>query len=672
MALVDLPSELILLTASFLDNAKDKVAFEETCRRVYEVTKGDLFRFLAVREHANTAIRAALAGDTVILDLLWPYNPRFVNRYWEHRLDAPVDWEGCHCGPLDCEHPSRRGNSTLDQRLLTSVFDRLELGRVTACFQRPEGSYALLHFAALYNDTELISWLLDHGADIDQLCKPTSCLEHEAGVAAPCFTALQLALCNRSEEAAELLIERGASLDGQVHRSPGARRWQRPQIDLYTPAICIAAAFGLSRTVQLLLRRGIDIHTPDHWGYTAVHHAADRCWEEKYLDIFALLAAEGADLRDRANSGPRSPLEIAFRQGNFAVVLQLVRLGVGYDEIETGPDNHGSGLELLHFACAFDSKGRGLRYSLHSCFSISRLDDVNFLAKDWETARQQVVEELLDLGKDPNLRATLDHPWCRDDTDGYTPPRGQMDQAYWETRAHSGILPRTNVTALNAVSFYCSTDLVALLIRRGAEVDAQDTNRMTLLWLLCPNELVLDEVYPAWELHHIQPGPVHEWQMKMELLLRSGARIDPWADSADGVLSESALNLVSLITPDVFSLLMEKTTALNMSTENLELLAAGLLAIKHYDKALNIYMCHGPFHLEAREIEAWEEGDPDTALDALDPRMGDNVLKYVGELLGMYDLRPTRDLAAREQIREQTQPYLRQRRQARRKDRSVV
>ncbi|KAB5578830.1 ankyrin repeat-containing domain protein [Coniochaeta sp. 2T2.1] len=609
MGLLHLPNELILLITSFLDDANDKAAFLKTCRRVYEVAKSDLCRLLAVDQHANVAIHAALTGETAILDLLWPYNPRFVKRLWEHDPDLvdgawPLSDLCFNCAQESCDRPdhqSRQGNSTLDQALLVSVFDRCDLGRATACFDRPKGLYTLLHFAALYNDTEMISWLLDHGADIDAVCILRCCKEvqGEEFEGSPTLTALQLAISNRNEEAAKLLIERGA----RINRRPNGRN-SRTEIDCYTPAICVTAAFGMSDTVRLFLERGESIGTTDERGYTALHHAADRVWEEEYFGIFKVLAEEGANLLDDSNETSRSPIEIAFRQGNFAVVDSLLSLGAGLDSLERNRLGLAENRKdfLLQFACAFEARSRGLRYTQHSCFSISRTDEQKFSQEGWEKARFRLVVRLLDLGYDPNGRASLDHRWSRDDVDGYVPPRGQADQAFWEIRARSTILPRRSVTALNALSVDCDPELVALLIDRGAEVDAQDADGLTLLWLMCVDSLQLDKFYPDWDSYYSWVRP-YEWQRKMGLVLRAGAKIDPWAVSTRGGASTKLLQLVHVNNCDMFSFLMKKMTPSNMSHEALRTLSLGVVyapkkVVQRVDaqfKHERVCHYHGPF-----------------------------------------------------------------------------
>ena len=623
MALNSLPNELLLLIASYLDDIDDKSALARTCRRTYEATRCDIFRLLAVDEHANAAIRAAITGHTAILDALWPYNPRLVNRYWEYdpepyegnlRERDLRDWDQSGypcpvCQLLHCQHPPYPDNKSVAQGSMTPALRDLELFRATACFDYPRtGRYTLLHLAALYDDVDQITWLLDHGASIHAPCALITCREFEEDGEYPILTALQLALGSRSEKSAKLLIERGASLNtSAIPRNRSQER--RHQLDCWTPPLCVAAAYGLSDTVRLVLRKGIPVDERDDWGYTALHHAADSCWEEEYLGVLKVLLDAGADLNDRANATHRNPLEIAFRQGNFAVVNHLLDLGATLDQLNDEDGRGATGLGLLQFTCAFEARGRALRSCVHSCFSNSRLDTETFTKEKWERARQALVLKLLDLGYDPNSKASLDHPWCRDDIDGYAPPRGQLDQAWWETRARSNILPRTNVTALNAVSFDSGADLMNLLIRRGAEVDAQDSNGLTVLWLQCLNEAILDDLYPYWEDTFTYPGPGYQWREKMKLLLRAGARIDPWVDTAAKYPSSRALELSLKIDTDSFNFMIRKASTRNISDASLGYLAGLLLTSHQYRKALIILKHHRDVRLALShdEVKIWME-----------------------------------------------------------------
>jgi ankyrin repeat protein len=624
MALPHFPTELLLLVASYLETVEDKLALAATCRRVRDATIYGLYRFFAVDRHANAAVWAALSGDTTVLDALWPYNPRLVNRYWEYDRDPANDFElrarnlrdwdqssyPCPvCQLHACPHPPYPDNGSVDQALVEAVLGTVDLCRLTACFEYPRsGRFALLHLAALCNDTDQISWLLDHGASIDAPCVLLACREVDQDGDYPMLTALQLALCNRNSDSAKLLIERGASLGvGAGNRG----RERKQQLGPGTPAVCVAAAFGLSDIVTFLVERGIQADQRDCWGYTALHHAADRCWQEEYFDIFKVLLDAGADLNDRDNIRRRSPLEIVYRQGNFAAVSRLLSLGASLDQLDTAGGRGATDLGLLHFTCAFEARGRALRSSLHSCFSNSRLDEDpakdTFTRASWEASRQALVHKLLDLGYDPNGTASLDHPWCRDDTDGYIPPQGQIDQAWWETTAHSNILPRTGVTALNAVSFDCGVRLIELLVHRGVEVDARDSNNMPLLWQLCDSVEVMNDHYPDWyDSGFTYPGPTHEWKEKMELLLQAGARIDPWADNASGGLppSERALQLSTIIDHQHFNFMMEKTTGRNMSDVSLGHLAGGLFAKGEYERVLSVLKNHGTVKLDAGKFEA--------------------------------------------------------------------
>lgn len=615
MPLLDLPNEIVLLIAACLDDADDKFAFLRTCHRVHDLTRTNLYRFLAVDRHADAAIWALLARNTAILDALWQYNPRLVHRYWKYDPEPSKNWNvrdwyqinyPCPvCEVEDCKHPAHPDNTDLDQNLMGSVLDRLGLPTVTTCFESPRrGEFTLLHLSALYNDTRLLSWLLDHGASIDAPCVLMGCRESVEDGDFPILTPLQLAMCARNQEAARLLTERDASLDameGPRDGTPGVRH----QVHCCTPAICSAAAFGLVDTLRLFLHIGVEVDSRDGWGYTPLHHAADLCWQEEDFGVFQVLLDAGADLNDRYNVTRRTPLEIAFRQGNFAAVEHLLGLGATVDQVLHEDSSARLGLNLLHFTCAFEARSRGRRHSLHSCFSLSPSDEVKFSYHSWEAARQALVLRLLDLGFDPNSPASLNHPWCRDNTEGYIPPHGPPDRAGRETRLRSHILPWSNVTAISAASFDCGADLMRLLIRRGVDVNVQDSNSMTVLWLLCLNHTILDGLFANWHRAFDFPGPVVQWREKMELVLRAGAKLDPWPEDENGRLSEIAINLMRGLDNGMFDFMVEKLTNENISNAALGRLAGGLLAASQLDKTLLVLKCHSDVRLEAMEHEAY-------------------------------------------------------------------
>jgi uncharacterized protein len=90
-------------------------------------------------------------------------------------------------------------------------------------------------------------------------------------------TALHLACFYGQEEAAEHLLEAGADPSAQAHNELGSTPLQE------------AARGGHRNVVLLLLARGVEVDTPDHQGWSALHLAAS----EGHQDIVEALLLSG-------------------------------------------------------------------------------------------------------------------------------------------------------------------------------------------------------------------------------------------------------------------------------------------------------------------------------------------------------------------------------------------
>jgi uncharacterized protein len=109
------------------------------------------------------------------------------------------------------------------------------------------------------------------------------------------FTALHLAIFGGSEEAVELLIERGADVDV---RSTGAIA--------QVPALGTAAFVRSPSLARLLLDAGADVNGREEGGFTALHAAAANGDE----DLVTLLLDRGAD-PDAVNREGKRPIDLA-------------------------------------------------------------------------------------------------------------------------------------------------------------------------------------------------------------------------------------------------------------------------------------------------------------------------------------------------------------------------
>jgi len=148
-------------------------------------------------------------------------------------------------------------------------------------------------------------------------------------------SAVLVAIYGASSAIADLLIQSGANLDACTAAAAGnvealeRRIAQDPKAvgafagDGWTP-LHLAAFFGHTRAVRLLLDRGADPHAVSRnpTANTPLHAAAVR----GHRDVVAALIAGGADV-NRAAGGGWSPLHLAAGSGHVGVAELLIASG---------------------------------------------------------------------------------------------------------------------------------------------------------------------------------------------------------------------------------------------------------------------------------------------------------------------------------------------------------
>lgn len=233
-------------------------------------------------------------------------------------------------------------------------------------------------------------------------------------------TPLTTAIQARSGEAASLLLQLGAKVDGPIGGRPplfsaiatgdqeivsilleNGADLESFDSEKRTPLI-YAALRGEFACVQELLTAGARIKARDEEGNTALHYAAAR--GQVYI-VSALLQARAK--LERANDLQQTPLARACYFGKVDSALALLDAGA------TAQTEAADGQTPLHYACR------------HGQFELAR--------------------RLLDAGADPTAEAR----------DGYTP--------------------------LHAAALSGKENLVRLLLRSGADAGAQDRRGMTAL-----------------------------------------------------------------------------------------------------------------------------------------------------------------------------------------------
>ncbi|KAK1929821.1 Serine/threonine-protein phosphatase 6 regulatory ankyrin repeat subunit B [Phytophthora citrophthora] len=160
---------------------------------------------------------------------------------------------------------------------------------------RDEHQRSVTHLAIIAGDLELLEFLLENGATLED---PDDC------GASPLTTAL----LRRHFQAAEMLMTYGCDVD-------------HVNLTLQT-SMHVLATYGALDAVQWLLDRGADFEARDVGGNSPLHLAAAYC----SLPVVELLLAAGADV-NAWNALEATPLHFAAPNGNCVVVETLIKNG---------------------------------------------------------------------------------------------------------------------------------------------------------------------------------------------------------------------------------------------------------------------------------------------------------------------------------------------------------
>lgn len=188
-------------------------------------------------------------------------------------------------------------NERGDSALLLAAYGRRQ--DIVALRLR-KGAQRNIFEAAAVGDKERVAWWLQTEPHL------LNSYSHDG------WTPLHLAAFFGHQEAAQLLLSRGASLEARSKSNFASAN---------TP-LHAAAANGSTEVVGLLLAAGADVNAVDGAGYTPLHIAA----HAGNTTLVELLLSRGADVG--AKKGDETPLALAAKQGHDATAALLRQRGV--------------------------------------------------------------------------------------------------------------------------------------------------------------------------------------------------------------------------------------------------------------------------------------------------------------------------------------------------------
>ena len=162
-----------------------------------------------------------------------------------------------------------------------------------------------LFFAVGCGHTQILSKLIDWGANVDAFSKTEKSLYH---VSSPGWTPLHEACEKNQVECAELLLKKGAIIDtGTLGKET---------------SLMIATQNGNFQVANLLLEKGADVDLGDDWNTTPLHVSC----RQNHKKIVSLLIENGAEV-NICNNYNETPLHIACWLGRFDIGRILIANG---------------------------------------------------------------------------------------------------------------------------------------------------------------------------------------------------------------------------------------------------------------------------------------------------------------------------------------------------------
>jgi ankyrin repeat protein len=249
--------------------------------------------------------------------------------------------------------------------------------------------FTALHLAVNMKNPEIVKYLIEKGADIEAMVNDSD------------ETALYRAVSQGQTNIAKILVENGATIEARSWTGMTALHW--------------AIDTNHLETVQYLLEVGADVNAKGYYGNTALHFASFFGEEhddgpgldttngiispshlarpKDLVETVKLLKEHGANVNERNKDG-ETPLHLVCSMGRFEVVKYLI--AVGNCCLETC-DNHGR--TALHVASCFNDVDV-VKYLVQNNAALETRDDLGCTALHLASAmgKTEVVKCLSEKG----------------------------------------------------------------------------------------------------------------------------------------------------------------------------------------------------------------------------------------------------------------------------------
>ena len=190
-----------------------------------------------------------------------------------------------------------------------------------------------LHFAAAAGHDDVVNWLLDRFADINDTTSTALCgcmigdstrFDEPKDIA---FSSLHHAICHGKTTTALLLLQRGAGVEIGGTEGLNAAHSAAKAGDL-TVLKFLIDKFG----VDIIHAKTPDTFTPLHYAVGIPGEHIDGRYTRPSTEMIEFLASMGADL-ESSRGGWGTPLDHAVLAQNWSAVLSLVEAGVDYTRL---------------------------------------------------------------------------------------------------------------------------------------------------------------------------------------------------------------------------------------------------------------------------------------------------------------------------------------------------